>query len=170
MCNALHSNLPPLQQWAKGPGVAVAHHLAALAPFDRRPRHRVSRQLNARESLEATVFHCLQGNEAVVDDGDIVSFFGGPATPLTSTAQSEKGTERYKVDVVTVVAPNGMCDTLAANHDFIIFRRGMQSATCKQVVRIWCNTCLVCYACFSTGSHPCTEVVVNVAHDVCEDG
>ena len=35
---------------------------------------------------------------------------------------------------------------------------------------MWCNTCWVCPACFSTGPHPCTELAVNVADDVCEDG
>ena len=30
MCMALHSNLPPLQQWAKGQGVVVARHLAPV--------------------------------------------------------------------------------------------------------------------------------------------
>ena len=55
-------------------------------------------------------------------------------------------------------------------HDSITFRRGMQCATCKQVVRIWCNACLVCFSCFSIGPHPCTKVVVNVADDVWEDG
>ena len=34
MCMALHSNFPPLQQCAKGQGVAVARHLAACARFD----------------------------------------------------------------------------------------------------------------------------------------
>ena len=96
--------------------------------------------------------------------------FGGPGTPLTSMAPCGKGTERHKVDVVTAVAPDGTPDTHAGNHDFITFRRGMQCATCKQVVRIWCNTCLVCHACYSGGPHPCTEVVVNVVDDVCEDG
>ena len=43
MCMALHSNLPPLQQWAKGQGVAVARHMAH-ARFDVCPRERVSRQ------------------------------------------------------------------------------------------------------------------------------
>ena len=46
----------------------------------------------------------------------------------------------------------------------------MQCATCKQVVRICGNTCLVCHACFCAGPHPCTQVVVNVADDVCGDG
>ena len=45
----------------------------------------------------------------------------------------------------------------------------MQCATCKQVVRIRCNTCLVCHACFFAGPHPCTEVV-NVADDVYDKG
>ena len=43
MCMALHSNFPPLQQCAKGQGVAVACHLAACACFDVCPRQRVSR-------------------------------------------------------------------------------------------------------------------------------
>ena len=166
MCMALHSNLPPLQQWAKGQGVAVARRLATRAHFDLRPRQRVSRQVNARESVEATMLQCLQGNEALADDGDILPFFGGPGTPLSSTAPFRKGTERHKVDVVTIVAPDGTPNTHAGNHDFITFQRGMQCATCKQVVRIWCNTCLVFHACFSAGPHPCTEVVVNVADDV----
>ena len=72
--------------------------------------------------------------------------------------------------MVTVVARDGTRDSHARNHDFITFRRGKQLATCKQVIRIWCNTCLVCRACFFAGPHPCAEVVVNVADDVREDG
>ena len=53
------------------------------------------------------MLQCLQGNEAVADDGDILPFFRGPGTPLTSTAPSGRGTERHKVDVVTLVAPDG---------------------------------------------------------------
>ena len=170
MCMALHSNLPPLQQWAKGQGVAVARHPAARARFDLRPRQRVSRKVNERESVEAAMLQCLQGNEAVADDGDILPFFGGPGTPLTSTAPSGKGTERHRDDVVSTVAPDGTHDSHAGNHDFITFCRGTQCATCKQVVRIWCNTCLVCHACFCAGPRPCTEVVVNVADDVCVEG
>ena len=37
MCMALHCNLPPLRQWAKGQGVEVASKLAANARFDVRP-------------------------------------------------------------------------------------------------------------------------------------
>ena len=170
MCMALHSNLPPLQQWAKAQGVAVARHLAARARFDLRPRQRVSQKVNARESVEAAMLQCLQGNEAVADDGDILPFFGGPGTPLTSTTPSGKGTERHRADMVTTVAPDGNPDSHAGNHDFITFRRGMQCATCKEVVRIWCNTCLVCHACFCAGPRPCTEVMVNVANDVCDEG
>ena len=110
MCIALHSNLPPLQQWAKGQGVVVARHLAARAHFDLRPRQGVSQQVNARESAEATMLQCLQGNEAVADDGDILPIFGGPGTPPTSTTPSGKGTERHRVDVVTLVAPGGARD------------------------------------------------------------
>ena len=74
MCITLHSNLPALQLWAKGKGVAVARHLAARARFDLRPRRRVSRRVNERESFEAAMLQCLQGNEAVADDGDILPF------------------------------------------------------------------------------------------------
>ena len=146
VCMALHSNLPPLQQWAKGPGVAVVRHLAARARFDLRPRHSVSRKVGDRESVEAAMLQCLQGNEAVVDDGDILPFFGGPGTPLTSTAPSGKGTERHHADVVSTVAPDWTRDSHAGIHSFITFRRGTQCATCKEVVHIWCNTCLVCHA------------------------
>ena len=55
MCMALHSHLPPLQQWAKGQGVALAWHLAARARFDLCPRRRVSRQPNATDSMETTM-------------------------------------------------------------------------------------------------------------------
>ena len=113
------------------------------------------------------MLQCVQGTEAVADDCDILLFFGGPGTPLASTAPSRKGTERHKVDVVTVVALDGTPDTHTGNHDFITFRRGMQCTTCKRVVCIWCNTCLVCHARFSADPHPSTEVLVNVADDVC---
>ena len=82
------------------------------------------------------MLQCLQGTEAVIDDGDILPFFGGPGTPLTITAPSGKGAKRHKVDVVTIVAQDGTPDTQAGNHDFIFFRRGMQCAICKQVVSI----------------------------------
>ena len=111
MCMALHSNLPPLQQWAKGQGVAVARHLATHARFDVRPRQRVSKKVGDRESVEAAMLQCLQGNEAVADDGDSLPFFGGPGTPLSSTAPSGKGTERHQADVVSIVAPDGTPDS-----------------------------------------------------------
>ena len=170
MCMALHSNLPPLQQWAKGQGVAVARHLAAPARFDLRPRQRVSRKVSEREPLEAAMLQCLQGNEAVADDGDNLPFFGGPGTPLASTAPSAKGTERHQADVVSIVAPDGTPDSHAGNHDFITLRRGMECATCKQMVRIWYNTCLVCHACFCASPRPCRDVVVNVVDDVPDEG
>ena len=120
--------------------------------------------------MEPTMLHCLQDAEAVVEDGDILLFFGGQGTTLTSTAAPRKGTERHTAHVVTFVALDGTPHSYANNHHFITFRGGMQCATCKQVVRIWCNTCLVCHACCSAGPHPSTEVVVNVADDVCEEG
>ena len=107
MCMALHSNLPPLQQWAKGQGVAVARHLAARARFDLRPRQRVSRKVNEREFVEAAMLQCLQRNEAVADDGDILPFFGGPGTPLTSTAtppKPDKGRRMARMQAKLVMA------------------------------------------------------------------
>ena len=130
----------------------------------------VSRNVNERECVEAAMLQCLQGNEAVADDGDILPFFGGPGAPLTSTAPSDQGTERHKANVVATVAPDGTPNSHAGNHDFITFRTGTQCATCKQVVRIWCNTCLVCHACFCASPRFCTEVVVNVADDFCDEG
>ena len=80
-----------------------------------------------------------------------------------------KGCRTHKVDVVAIVAPDGTPHTLAGNHDFFTFCNGMECSTCKHLVRMWCSTCLVCHACFFAGAHPCTEVAVNVANDVCED-
>ena len=170
MCMALHSNLPPLQLWAKGQGIAVARHLAARARFGVRPRQRVSRKVGDREPVEAAMLQCLQGNEAVADDGDSLPFFGGPGSPLSSTVPSGKGTERHRADVVSTVAPYGTPDSHAGNHDFITFRRGMGCATCKKDLHIWCNTCLVGHACFWTSPRPCGDVVVNVVDDVCDEG
>ena len=116
------------------------------------------------------MLQCLQGNEAVADDGDNLPFFGGPGTPLASTAPSGKGTKRHQADVVRTVAPDGTPDSHAGNHDFIAFRRGMECATCKKEVRIRCNTCLVCHACFCASPRPCGDVVVNVVGDVCDEG
>ena len=116
------------------------------------------------------MLQCLQGNEAVADDGDNLPFFGGPGTPLASTAPSGKGTERRQADVVRTVAPDGTPDSHAGNHDFITFRGGMECATCKKEVRIWCNTCVVCHACFCASLRPCGDVVVNVVDDVCDEG
>ena len=70
----------------------MASFLAARARFDLRPRQGVSRKVGDRESVEAAMLQCLQGNEAVADDGDILPLFGVPGTPLSSTAPSGKGT------------------------------------------------------------------------------
>ena len=72
--------------------------------------------------------------------------------------------------VVRTVALDGAPDSHAGNHDFITFRRGMECATCKKEVRIWCNTCLVCHTCFCASPRPCGEVVLNVVDDVCDEG
>ena len=72
--------------------------------------------------------------------------------------------------MVRTVAPDGTPDSHAGNHDFITFRRGMECATCKKGVRIWCNTCLVCHACFCASPRPCGDVVVHVVGDVCDEG
>ena len=148
----------------------MARHLAPRARFDLRPRQRASRKVSERVSVEAAMLQFLQGNEAVADDGDILPFFGRPGTPLTSTALSGKGTGRHRADVVSTIAPDGTRDSHAGNHGSTTFRRGTQCATCKHVVRIWCNTCLVCHACFCAGPRPCLEAVVNVADDVCDEG
>ena len=34
---------------------------------------------------------------------------------------------------------------------------------------MWCNTCLVCHACFSADAHRCKKVAVHGAYEVCED-
>ena len=72
--------------------------------------------------------------------------------------------------MVRTVAPNGTHDSHAGNHDFIVFRRSMECATCKKEVRIWSTTCLVCHACFCASPRPCGDVVVNVVDDVCDEG
>ena len=72
--------------------------------------------------------------------------------------------------MVSIVAPDGTPDSHAGNHDFITFRRGTECATCKKVVHIWCNTCLMSHACFCASLCPCGEVVVSVADDVCDEG
>ena len=77
MCMALHCNLPPLRQGVKGHGVQVARKLAANARFDVRPRHRVSRRIYPRTSVEAAMLQCLEGEAAVAHDGDILPSFGG---------------------------------------------------------------------------------------------
>ena len=78
----------------------MARSIAASA----RPQQRVSRQLDAQESVEATVLQCLQGNEAVAVDGDILPVFGRLDTLLATKAASRKGAEGHKADVLTFVA------------------------------------------------------------------
>ena len=168
---APHSNLPPFSQWARGQGVAVAWHLEARARFDVRPQHKVSRQLDARKSVEAAMLPRLQGNAVVADGANITLFRGGGRveTPLASKAPFGKHGERHKADVVTIVAPDHSLGMHVGNHDFFTFWRGMVCATCGRSVPIWCNKCLGCHACFYANLHPCTEVAFHIADDVCED-
>ena len=79
MCMALHCNLPPYRQWVKGQGV----ELAANARFNVRPRHRVSRCIDPRTSVEAAMLQCLEGEAAVANDGDILPTSGGSEVPLS---------------------------------------------------------------------------------------
>ena len=110
--------------------------LAALALFEVCPRQRVSRQMGAPKSMQATMVECLEVNEVVADDGAIVPLFGGPGAPLAAKRPLGKSAERHKVDAVTFVAPHGTPYTQARNHDFLTFRRGMECATCKHLLRI----------------------------------
>ena len=90
ICMALHCNLPPLRQLAKGQGVEVARKLAAKERFDVRPWHRVSRRIDPRASLAAAMPQCLEGEGAVADDGDILPSFGGVEVPLACQAPTRK--------------------------------------------------------------------------------
>ena len=86
--------------------------------------------------MQATMLQCLHGNEAVADDGDILPFFGGPGTLLSTKAPFGKDAEQHKVDLVTFVAPDGTPDAHARNRELFSFHRGMKCATCKPLVRI----------------------------------
>ena len=89
------------------------------------------------------MLQCLQGNAAVADDGDNVPFFGGPSTPLASTAPSGKGTERHQADVVRTVAPDGTLTCMLATTPSSLFaevwsvphaRRSFASGA----IHVWC--------------------------------
>ena len=67
-----------------------------------------------------------------------------------------------------MVEPDGSPAQHGGNHDFFTFRRGMGCAVCRQSVRIWCNTCLVCHPCFVKDPRPCGEAVVPVVDDAAE--
>ena len=160
MCMALHCNLPPLRQWVKGQGVEVASKLAAIARFDVCPRHRVSQRIDPRTSVEAAMLQCLEGEAAVVDDGDILPSFGGSEVPLACQGATRKRADRQALSEDTLVEPDGSPAQHGGNHDFFTFRRGIDCAVCRQSMRIWCNTCLVCHTCFVKDPRPCGEAVV----------
>ena len=168
MCMALHCNLPPLRQWAKGQGVRVAYKVAANARFDVRPRHRVSQRIDPRASVEAAMLHCLEGEGAVGDDGDMLPSFGEVEVPLACQAPTRKRAERQAPSEDIVVEPHGSPTLHGGNHDFFTFRRGKECAVCRQSVRIWCNTCLVCHTCFVKDPRPCGEAMVQVVDDAAE--
>ena len=171
MCMALHCNLPPLRQWVKGPGVEVASKLAANARFDVRPRHRVSHRIDPRTSVEAAMLQCLEGEAAVADDGDILPSFGGSEVPLACQGATRRHADRQAPSEHTegtLVEPDGSPAQYGGNHDFFTFRSGMDCAVCRQSVRIWCNTCLVCHTCFVKDPRRCGEAVVQVVDDAAE--
>ena len=171
MCMALHCNLPPLRQWVKGQGVEVASKLAANARFDVRPRHRVSHRIDPRTSVEAAMLQCLEGEAAVADDGDILPSFAGSEVPLACQGATRRRADRQAPSEHTegtLVEPDGSPAQHGGNHDFFTFRRGMDCAVCRQSVRIWCNTCLVCHTCFVKDPRPCGEAVVQVVDDAAE--
>ena len=67
-----------------------------------------------------------------------------------------------------MVKPDGSPAQHGGNHDFFTSRRGMHCAVCRQSVRIWCNTCLVCHTCFVKDPRPCGEAMVQVVDHAAE--
>ena len=119
MCMALHCNLPPLRQWAKGQG--RARKLAANARFDVRPRHRVSQRIDPRAYVEAAMLRCLEGEAPVADNGDILISFGGVEVPLACQALARKRTNQQAPSEDIVVEPDGSPALHGGNHDFFTF-------------------------------------------------
>ena len=168
MCMALHCNLP-LRQWVKGQGVEVARKLAANARFDLRTRHGVSQRIHPRTSVEAATPQCLEGEATVADDGDILPSFGGRRCHWLVKAPQANDQEAPSEDTDdTVVEQDGSPAQHRGNHDFFTFRRGIDCAVCRQSLRIWCNTCLICHTCFAKDPRPCGEAVVQVVDDAAE--
>ena len=114
------------------------------------------------------MLQCLEGEAAVADDGDILPSFGGSEMPLACQGATRKRADRQAPSEHTegtLVEPDGSPAQHGGNHDFFTFRRGMDCAVCRQSVRIWCNTCLVCHTCFVKDPRPCGEAVVQVVND-----
>ena len=168
MCMALHCIPPPLRQWVKGHGVEVALKLAANARFDVRPRHRVSQRIDPRASVEAAILQFLEGEAAVADDGDILPSFGGLVVPLACQGPTRERADRQAPSEDTVLEPHRSPALHGGNHDFFTFQRGMECAVCRQSLRIWCNTCLVCHTCFVKDPRPPLEATVQVVEDAAE--
>ena len=110
----------------------------------------------------------LEGEVAVADDGDILPSFGGSEVPVACQGPTRKWADRQAPYEDTVVEPDGRPAQHGRHHVFITFRRGMDCAVCRQRVRIWCNSCLVCHTCSVKGPRPCAEPTVQVVDDAAE--
>ena len=107
----------------------------------------------------------------MADNGDILPSFGGSEVPLACQGGTRRRPDRQAPSedtAGTLVEPDGSPAQHGGNHDLFTFRRGMDCAVCRQSVRIWCNTCLVCHTCFVKDPRPCGEAVVQVVDDVAE--
>ena len=91
--------------------------------------------------------------------------FGGVEVPLACQAPTRKRADRQAPSEDIVVEPDGSLAVHGGNHDFFTFRGAMECAVCRQSVRIWCNTCLVCHTCFVKDPRPCGEAMVQVVDD-----
>ena len=114
------------------------------------------------------MLQCLEGEGAVADDGDILPCFWGLELPLACQGATRKRVDRQAPSEDTVVETDGSPAQHGGNHDFFTFRRGMDCVVCRQSVRIWCNTCLVCHTCFVKDPRLCGEAVVQVVDDAAE--
>ena len=109
---------------------------------------------------------CLEGEAAVAHDGDILPSFGGLEVPLACQGPTRNRAYRQAPSEDTLVEPHGSLQ--GGNHDLFTFRGGMECAVCRQSVRIWCNTCLVCHTWFVKDPRPIDEAMVRVVDDAAE--
>ena len=107
----------------------------------------------------------------MADDGDILPSFGASEVPSACQGATRRRAHRQAPSEHTegtLVEPDGSTAQHGGNHDFFTFRRGMDCAVCRQSVRIWCNTSLVCHTCFVKDPRQCDEAVVQVVDDAAE--